>query len=84
MPQAPQWAGGGAGGDAFAQAIQPMMGQLAEQYYQQAAPLQLGAQQAQSQAGLGWAALWQMMNQQQGLRQQQQFGDFAGMLGRFA
>ena len=84
MSTAPQWAGGGdAASGAYAQAIQPLVSQLGGQYYQQAAPLQLGAQQAQSQAGLGWAGLWDALQQQQGMGQQQQFSDIVRALGGF-
>jgi len=74
----------GAGQQAYEQAIQPMQMQQAGEYYQQAGPLDLAAQQAQGQSGLGWAGLAEAMRQQQILHQQQQMSDFLRQMGAIA
>jgi len=83
MPQLPAYlqGAGGAATQAYQQAMQPQFSQLQGDYYSQFAPLYNQAQQAQSQAGLGWAGLNQQIQQQQGLYQQAMLSQLMRALG---
>ena len=73
MPDAPAWAGGGAAQQNYAMAAQPLQGQLAGDYYAQAGPMTLAAEQARAGAGLGWGGLYNqwLQNQLSNMGQQQ-------------